>query len=33
MIHTRASVVLRTVILEAYSPTLSVLAEGGTGMG
>jgi hypothetical protein len=31
-LHTRASVALQTVILEAYSPTLSVLAEGGTGM-
>jgi hypothetical protein len=30
--HTRASVALRTVILEACSPTLSVLAEGVTGM-
>jgi hypothetical protein len=30
--HTRASVSLRTAILEAYSPTLSVLAEGRTGM-
>jgi hypothetical protein len=29
--HTRASVILRTTISEAYSPTLSVLAEGGTG--
>jgi hypothetical protein len=28
--HIRASVALRTVILEACSPTLSVLAEGGT---
>jgi hypothetical protein len=32
-LHTRASVALRTVILEAYSPTLSVLANGGTGIG
>jgi hypothetical protein len=31
--HTRANVSLRTAILEAYTPTLSVLAEGGTGMG
>jgi hypothetical protein len=31
--HTRASVALRTVISEACSPTLYVLAEGGTGMG
>jgi hypothetical protein len=31
--HTRASVSLRTVILEACSPTMSVLTEGGTGMG
>ena len=31
--HTRASVALRTTISEAYSPTLFVLAEGGTGMG
>jgi hypothetical protein len=31
--HTRASVALRTAISEACSPTLSVLAEGGTGMG
>jgi hypothetical protein len=31
--HTRASVALRTTISEAYSPTLSVLAEGGTRMG
>jgi hypothetical protein len=30
--HTRASVSLRTAILEACSPTLSMLAEGGTGM-
>jgi hypothetical protein len=30
--NTRASVSLRTAILEAYSPTLSVLAEGGTRM-
>jgi hypothetical protein len=30
--HTRASLALRTVISEACSPTLSVLAEGGTGM-
>jgi hypothetical protein len=30
--HTRASVALRTAILEACSPTLSVLAEGGTEM-
>jgi hypothetical protein len=27
--HTHASVALRTAILEAFSPTLSVLAEGG----
>jgi hypothetical protein len=31
--HTRASVSLRMAISEACSPTLSVLAEGGTGMG
>jgi hypothetical protein len=31
--HTRASVSLRTTISEAYSPTLYVLADGGTGMG
>jgi hypothetical protein len=31
--HTRASDSLRTVISKACSPTLSVLAEGGTGMG
>jgi hypothetical protein len=31
--HTHASVSLRTVISEAYFPTLSVLAEGGTRMG
>jgi hypothetical protein len=31
--HTGASVALRTAILEAYSPTLSVLADGGMGMG
>jgi hypothetical protein len=31
--HTHASVPLRTVILEVCSPTLSVLAEGGTEMG
>jgi hypothetical protein len=30
--HTHASVALRTVISEACSPTLSVLAEGGTEM-
>jgi hypothetical protein len=30
--HTRASVSLRSVISEACSPTLSVLAEDGTGM-
>jgi hypothetical protein len=30
--HTRASVALRTAISEACSPTLSVLAKGGTGM-
>jgi hypothetical protein len=30
--HTRASVALRTAISEACSPTLSVLAEGGTRM-
>jgi hypothetical protein len=30
--HTRANVALRTMISEACSPTLSVLAEGGTGM-
>jgi hypothetical protein len=30
--HTRASVALRTAISKACSPTLSVLAEGGTGM-
>jgi hypothetical protein len=31
--HTRASVALRTAISEACSPTHSVLAEGGTGIG
>jgi hypothetical protein len=31
--HTRASVSLRMAISEAFSPTLSVLAEGRTGMG
>jgi hypothetical protein len=31
--YTRAIVSLRTVISEACSPTLFVLAEGGTGMG
>jgi hypothetical protein len=31
--HTRASVSLRTAISEACSPTLSLLTEGGTGMG
>jgi hypothetical protein len=31
--HTRASVALRTKISEDRSSTLSVLAEGGTGMG
>jgi hypothetical protein len=31
--HTRASVAPWTAISNAYSPTLSVLAEGGTGMG
>jgi hypothetical protein len=31
--YTRASVSLRTAISEACSPTLSVLAEGGMGMG
>jgi hypothetical protein len=31
--HTRASVALRTTISEACSPTLSMLVEGGTGMG
>ena len=31
-LHTHASVALRTTISEACSPTLSVLAEGGTGM-
>jgi hypothetical protein len=31
--HTRASVALRTTISEACSPTHSMLAEGGTGMG
>jgi hypothetical protein len=31
--HTRASVALQTAISEACSPTLSVLVEGGTGMG
>jgi hypothetical protein len=31
--HTRTSVALRTVISEAYSPTHSVLVEGGTGNG
>jgi hypothetical protein len=30
--HTRASVALRTMISEACSPTLSMLAEGGTRM-
>jgi hypothetical protein len=30
--HTRASVSLRMAISEACSPTLSVLAEGGTGI-
>jgi hypothetical protein len=30
--HTRASVSLRMAISKAYSPTLSVLAEGGTGI-
>jgi hypothetical protein len=30
--HTRASVALQMAILEACSPTLSMLAEGGTGM-
>jgi hypothetical protein len=30
--HTRASVALRTVISEAFSPTLSVLVEGGMAM-
>jgi hypothetical protein len=30
--HTRASVALRTATSEAYSPTFSVLAEGGAGM-
>jgi hypothetical protein len=30
--HTRASVALRTAISEACSPTLSMLAEGGTRM-
>jgi hypothetical protein len=30
--HTRASVALRTAISKACSPTLSMLAEGGTGM-
>jgi hypothetical protein len=30
--HTHESVALRTAISEACSPTLSVLAEGGTGM-
>jgi hypothetical protein len=30
--HTRTSVSLRTTILEACSPTLSVLTKGGTGM-
>jgi hypothetical protein len=30
--HTRATVSLRSVISEACSPTLSVLAEDGTGM-
>jgi hypothetical protein len=30
--HTLASVTLRTVVLVACSPTLSVLAEGGTRM-
>ena len=29
--HTRVSVALRTAILEACSPTLSMLTEGGTG--
>jgi hypothetical protein len=32
-LHTRASVSLWTAISEACSPTLSVLVEGGTGMG
>jgi hypothetical protein len=31
--HTRVSVALRTVISDAYSPTLSMLASSGTGMG
>jgi hypothetical protein len=31
--HTRVSVALRTAISEACSPILSVLVEGGTGMG
>jgi hypothetical protein len=31
--HTRASVALRTAISEACSPTLPLLAEGGTEMG
>jgi hypothetical protein len=31
--HTRASVALRAVISKVCSPTLSMLAEGGTGMG
>jgi hypothetical protein len=31
--HTRASLALQTTILEVCSPTLSVLAEGGTGIG
>jgi hypothetical protein len=31
--YTRASVSLRMAISEAYSPTLSVLVEGGTRMG
>jgi hypothetical protein len=31
-LHTRASVALRTVISEAFSPTLSVLIEGGMAM-
>jgi hypothetical protein len=30
--YTRASVALRTAISKVFSPTLSVLAEGGTGM-
>jgi hypothetical protein len=31
--HTRASVALRMMISEAYSPTLSMLADGGTRIG